>query len=236
MYNSILVIFMMNKTIKIALDGPSGSGKSTLAKLLSKKYGFVYIDTGALYRTIGLFVAEHSLESTDRDGIVKLLPELKLDIKLENGGGQTYLGLRAVGDEIRTPLISKYASDVSKIPEVREFLLDTQRVIAENHDVIMDGRDIGTVILPNAQVKLFVIASPEARARRRFIELTEEKGINTTYEEVLADMKWRDANDAERDVAPCVPAEDAILFDNSDYTIDEMVEKAAEIIDGIIGK
>lgn len=225
----------MSKTIKIALDGPSGSGKSTLAKNLAKRYGFVYIDTGALYRTIGLFVSEKGIASDDAKSIVAVLPEIRLEMRLENGGGVVYLGGKRIGDEIRTPLCSKYASDVSKIPEVRAFLLETQRSIARENNVIMDGRDIGTVILPDAQVKMFVTASIEARAKRRTVEL-EQKGVATTYEEVLADMKWRDENDKNRDIAPAVPAEDAIMFDNSDIGIEETVAKAAEIIDGVLGR
>ena len=226
---------MVNKTIKIALDGPSGSGKSTLAKHLAKHYGFVYIDTGALYRTIGLFVSEKGIASDDAEKIIAVLPEIHIEMRREQGGGVVYLGGRKIGDEIRTPLCSKYASDVSKIPEVRAFLLDTQRSIASENNVIMDGRDIGTVILPDAQVKLFMVASPEARASRRFEEL-KARGVETTYEEVLSDMKWRDNNDSSRKIAPAIPAEDAVMFDNSEYTIDEMVDAAVEIIDGIINK
>lgn len=226
---------MENKTIKIALDGPSGSGKSTLAKHLAKHYGFVYIDTGALYRTIGLFVSEKGVASDDKENIIALLPEIHIEMRLENGGNAVYLDGRLIGDEIRTPLCSKYASDVSKIPEVRAFLLETQRSIARENNVIMDGRDIGTVILPDAQVKLFVIASPEARADRRYKELCL-RGVETTYEEVLSEMQWRDANDSQRDIAPCVPAEDAVMFDNSGLDIDGMVAKAIELIDGILNK
>jgi cytidylate kinase len=223
----------MTNTFKIALDGPSGSGKSTLAKNLAKHYGFVYIDTGALYRTIGLFVAERGIASDDKDAIVACLPLINIEMKLENGGGVVYLGGKRIGNEIRTPLCSKYASDVSKIPEVRAFLLETQRDIARKNNVIMDGRDIGTVILPDAQVKIFVTASIEARAKRRFAEL-QERGDSATFEEVLADMKWRDANDSGRDIAPAIPAEDAIMFDNSGLNIDETVAHAVEIIDKVI--
>ncbi len=226
---------MENKTIKIALDGPSGSGKSTLAKQLAKHYGFVYIDTGALYRTIGLFVSEKGVASDDKENIVALLPEIHIEMRLEDGGNAVYLDGRRVGNEIRTPLCSKYASDVSKIPEVRAFLLDTQRSIARENNVIMDGRDIGTVILPDAQVKLFVIASPESRADRRYKELCE-RGVETTYEEVLSEMKWRDANDSQRDIAPCVPADDAVMFDNSGLNIEEMVQAAIKLVDGILNK
>jgi len=223
---------MITKTFKIALDGPSGSGKSTLAKNLAKHYGFVYIDTGALYRTIGLFVAERGIASDDVKSIIACLPEIKIEMKLINGGGAVYLGNKLIGNEIRTPLISKYASDVSKIPEVREFLLETQRSIARENNVIMDGRDIGTVILPDAQVKMFVTASIEARAKRRYAELCE-RGVETTYEAVLSDMQWRDANDSGREIAPAIPAEDAIMFDNSGLNIAQTVEKAIEIIDKI---
>lgn len=232
-YNLILVMFMFLNTFKIALDGPSGSGKSTLAKNLAKHYGFVYIDTGALYRTIGLFVSERGIASDDAPSIAALLPEMHIEMRLENGGGVVYLGDRRIGDEIRTPLCSKYASDVSKIPEVRAFLLETQRSIARENNVIMDGRDIGTVILPDAQVKIFVTASIEARAKRRTAEL-DQKGVKTTYEEVLADMKWRDANDKNRDIAPAVPAEDAVMFDNSELNIEETLAHAIEIIDKVI--
>ncbi len=224
---------MAEKTKKIALDGPSGSGKSTLAKNLARHYGFVYIDTGALYRTIGLFVCNRGIESTDAQGIISCLPDIKIEMKLENGGGAVYLGGKRIGDEIRTPIISKYASDVSKVPEVREFLLETQRAIARENNVIMDGRDIGTVILPDAQAKLFVFASAEARAKRRYAELLE-RGVDTTYESVLADMQWRDANDSQREIAPAIPAEDAVMFDNSLMDIDEMVQNAIKIIDKVI--
>lgn len=224
---------MTEKTKKIALDGPSGSGKSTLAKNLARHYGFVYIDTGALYRTIGLFVCERGIASDDVEGIVSCLPDIKIEMKLENGGGAVYLGGRRIGDEIRTPIISKYASDVSKVPAVREFLLETQRAIARENNVIMDGRDIGTVILPDAQAKLFVFASAEARAKRRYAELIG-RGVDTTYESVLADMQWRDANDSQREIAPAIPAEDAIMFDNSLMNVDEMVQSAIKIIDKVI--
>lgn len=224
---------MVKETIKIALDGPSGSGKSTLAKNLAKHYGFVYIDTGALYRTIGLFVSQKGVASDDAENIVALLPEIHIEMRLEDGGNAVYLDGKRIGDEIRTPLCSKYASDVSKIPEVRAFLLETQRSIARENNVIMDGRDIGTVILPDAQVKIFVVASPEARASRRFKELTE-KGVATTYEEVLSEMKWRDANDSGRDIAPCVPAPDAVMFDNSGLDIQQTMEEAVKIIDKVI--
>jgi cytidylate kinase len=221
--------FMSKSTIKIALDGPSGSGKSTMAKLLAKELGFVYIDTGALYRTIGLYVFEKGLGSEDKEAIIALLAEIDITMRLVDGGGVIYLNGKQIGDEIRTPVISKYASDVSKIPEVRTFLLDLQRSIAAENNVIMDGRDIGTVILPDAQVKIFMTADNETRARRRYNELIE-KGQDVKYEDVLADIIWRDKNDRERDIAPAVPAEDAIIHDNSGLSIEENLEMLKKII------
>ncbi len=222
---------MTNKTIKIALDGPSGSGKSTMAKLLAKDMGYVYIDTGALYRTIGLYVWRKGLASHDKEGIVALLPEISITMRLVDGGGVVFLNGEQIGDEIRTPEISKYASDVSKIPEVRDFLLELQRNIAGTNNVIMDGRDIGTVVLPDAQVKIFMVANDETRARRRYKELLE-KGQDVKYEDVLADIRWRDKNDREREVAPAVPAEDAIIHDNSGTSIQENLEELKKIIIG----
>ncbi|MBR0232127.1 MAG: (d)CMP kinase [Clostridia bacterium] len=225
---------MVKRRINIALDGPSGSGKSTLAKNLARELGFVYIDTGALYRTVGLFVAEHGFEPGDAAGAVSVLSHTKITMRLIDGGGKVFLGTREIGGEIRTPEMSRYASDVSKVPEVREFLLETQREIARENDVVMDGRDIGTVILPKAQVKIFVTASPEARAERRYKELVE-KGEKTTYEEVLADMLWRDKNDSSREIAPCVPAKDAVVLDNSKLGIKETVDAALEIFHKKVG-
>lgn len=180
--------------LSIAIDGPSASGKSTLAKVLAEKYGFIYIDTGALYRTVGLYVHELCLSSQDAEAIVAALPEIHIEMQLRDGRGEVYLNGRPVGDEIRTPVCSLYASDVSKLPEVRAFLLSLQRDIAAKHNVVMDGRDIGTVILPDADVKLFMSASDEERARRRWRELND-KGIRTTLSEVMTEMRSRDEND-----------------------------------------
>lgn len=227
-------MFMFLNTFKIALDGPSGSGKSTLAKNLAKHYGFVYIDTGALYRTIGLFVSERGIASDDAPSIVALLPEIHIEMRLENGGGVVYLGDRRIGDEIRTPLCSKYASDVSKIPEVRAFLLETQRSIARENNVIMDGRDIGTVILPDAQLKIFLTATAEERAMRRTNELIE-KGQNAVYEQILADIKERDERDSSRAIAPLKPADDAILFNNTGYTPEQSLSELLLIVKDKLG-
>ena len=214
----------------VAIDGPSGSGKSTLAKALAKKYGFIYVDTGALYRAIGLYIQNKCLMSTDVDGIIASLPEIRIEMRLNDGQSEVWLNGSPVGDEIRTPMSSIYASDVSKIPQVRQFLLSLQRDIAAANSVIMDGRDIGTVILPDAQVKIFMTASDEKRALRRYNELIS-KGIKTTYDEVLKDVKWRDENDQNRTVAPAVPAPDAVFLDNSGLDAAETVDAASAIID-----
>lgn len=214
---------------QIAIDGPSGAGKSTLAKILSKKLGFIYVDTGALYRSIGLYVAKKGVAPDDKAGVIALLPEIDLALTYREGVQVVLLNGEDVGESIRTPQMSMYASAVSAIPEVRTFLLDTQRNIAKTNNVIMDGRDIGTVILPEAQVKIFLVSSFEARAERRVKELAE-KGIATTYEEVLADMIQRDRNDSTRAVAPAVPAKDAVHLDNSHLTLEGTVEAALAII------
>ena len=225
----------MNKPINIAIDGPSGSGKSTLASMIAAHYGFIYIDTGAMYRTVGLYIQRKGFASDDKEAIVSVLPEINIDMVLMNGKGVVTLDGVPVGDEIRTPKSSMYASDVSKIPEVRAFLLDLQRDIAKRRSTVMDGRDIGTVILPNAQVKLFLIADDTVRAHRRYIELLE-KGEKVTEEDVLSDMRRRDKNDSGREVCPAVAAEDAILLDNSDLSAEATFEKAKEIIDGVLAK
>lgn len=215
--------------MKIALDGPSGAGKSTVAKALAKRLGIIYVDTGALYRTIGLFVKEKGVDKSDRDGVISLLPKIDLNMEFTNGEQIITLNGSRVGDEIRTGEIAMYASAVSAIPEVRAFLLNTQRDIAAKNSVVMDGRDIGTVILPDAEVKVFMVASPEARARRRYLELSA-KGESCTLEGVLADIVERDKNDSTRKTAPCVPAEDAVIFDNSDYDIEGSVDEVIKII------
>ena len=223
----------MKKIINVAIDGPSGSGKSTLASALAKRYDLIYIDTGALYRTVGLYIQRKGIASTDTEAIIAALDGIDISMRLIDGKGVVFLGGEPVGDEIRTPKSSMYASDVSRIPEVRAYLLDLQRDIAKSNSTVMDGRDIGTVILPNADVKLFLTAGVEERARRRTLEL-KEKQPDITFEEVLADMTKRDKNDSGRKIAPAVPAEDAIFLDNGGLTIEETVEKAAEIIDGVL--
>ena len=221
---------MRTERVNIAIDGPSGSGKSTLAKLIAERYGFIYIDTGAIYRTIGLFVMRQGVERTDAASIIALLPQMKIEIILENGGGVVVLNGERMGAAIRTPECSLYASDVSKIPEVREYILELQRETARKNDCVMDGRDIGTVLLPDAQVKIFLFASPERRAERRCAEL-RAAGKDVSIEEVLADMRWRDENDKNRKIAPAVPAPDAVLLDNGDLDIEGTLYAACEIIE-----
>ena len=217
------------KKIRIALDGPSGAGKSTIAKMVAEKLGIVYVDTGALYRTVGLYSIENGIAETDIDDIIESLSKIDIRLAYEDGTQKVYLNGSDVGDRIRTPLASKYASYVSKIPEVRAFLLDVQRSIAAEGGVIMDGRDIGTVIMPDADVKLFMEASAKARAHRRYEELMQ-KGDTSTEEEVLKDIIKRDSNDQNRAASPAIPADDAIFLDNSEYTPEETLNVALKII------
>ncbi len=211
------------KKIRIALDGPSGAGKSTIAKRVAEKLGLVYVDTGALYRTVGLYSIENGIASDDSDAIVASLEKIKIELTYENGAQKVYLNGSDVGNKIRTPQASLYAAAVSKLPPVRAFLLDLQRNLAEKGGVIMDGRDIGTVIMPDAELKVFMTATPEARAKRRCLEL-EEKGMPQAYEDVLADIIARDKSDSERETSPCRPADDAEYFVNDEYGIEESAD------------
>ena len=220
---------------QIAIDGPSGAGKSTVAKALAAKMGIVYVDTGALYRTIGYYVRSKDTDPKNAEAVEALLPQIELKLGYENGTQQVYLNGEAMGDRIRTPEMSMYASAVSAIPAVRAFLLETQRSIARENSVVMDGRDIGTVILPNANVKIFLTASDECRAMRRYEEL-KAKGIETDYESVLSDMIQRDRNDRNRTVAPAVAAPDAVTFDNSGMSPDECSEAILKLVREKIGQ
>ena len=216
--------------IKIAIDGPGGAGKSTVAKAVAKKIGIVYVDTGALYRTVGYYVKAKGIDPHDRVEVPAILGEISIEVKYENGTQNVYLNGENPGDKIRTAEMSMYASAVSAIPEVRAFLLDTQRDIAKKNSVIMDGRDIGTVILPDAEVKIFMTASAECRATRRYKELLE-RGADVKFEDVLREMNERDHNDSTRDVAPTAAAPDAVLLDNSDMTFEESVAAVIAIVD-----
>ena len=217
------------KHINIAIDGPGGAGKSTTAKAVAKKLDILYVDTGALYRTIGLYVRSKNVDPKDAEGVSALLPEINLEVKYENGAQHVYLNGVDHGDAIRTPEMSMYASLVSAIPAVRAFLLEAQKDIARKNSVVMDGRDIGTVILPDAEVKIFMTASAECRAKRRYDELIA-RGQTVKFEDVLAEMNQRDGQDSSRAIAPTKAADDAILFDNSDYTFEQSVAKIIEII------
>ena len=214
--------------MQIAIDGPSGAGKSSVAKAVAAKLGIVYVDTGALYRTIGYYVRQQGITREDVAGMEACLPHITIEVRYENGAQHVYLNGEDLGDRIREPEISMYASAVSAVPAVRAFLLDTQRDIAAKNSVIMDGRDIGTVILPKADVKVFLFASPEARAKRRTAEL-QGKGIAACSEDVLREMKERDDNDRNREVAPAVAAEDAVMLDNSDLTIEQTADRIIDL-------
>ena len=204
-------------SIAIAIDGPAGAGKSSLSKEVAKELSFIYVDTGALYRTIGLATSRKGISKDDKDGIVSLLDEIEVKLAFNDEGTQiVLLNGEDVSGFIRTPQASMYASAVSAIPEVRAFLLDLQRNMAKNDNVIMDGRDIGTVVLPDAKIKIFLTASAEKRAMRRYKE-NIEKGIEVSYEEVLKDVNERDYNDSHRAIAPLKPADDSVIVDTSDY-------------------
>lgn len=209
--------------IQIAIDGPGGAGKSTVAKEVARRLGIVYVDTGALYRTVGLYVAEKDVDPKNAEAVSALLPQIHIEVRYEDGAQHVYLNGVDHGDRIRTPQMSMYASAVSAIPAVRAFLLETQKEIARKNSVIMDGRDIGTVILPNADLKIFMTASPECRARRRYDELIA-KGQTVNFEDVLREMNERDHQDSTREIAPAEAAPDAIVFDNSGYTVSESAD------------
>lgn len=217
------------KKISIAIDGPSGAGKSTIAKIIAKDLGFTYVDTGAIYRTVGLHVFRAGKNPKSAEEVGALLPEINIKIKHEGGVQRIYLNGEDVSEKIREHHISRYASDVSAIPAVREFLLGMQRAFADNENVIMDGRDIGTVVLPNARIKIFLTASNEDRARRRHAELVS-KGQDVSYEKVLSDMKERDEQDSGRAVAPLTAAPDAIKIDTTGNTLEESVRVIKNVI------
>ena len=217
-------------SIAIAIDGPAGAGKSTIARLAAKELGFIYVDTGALYRTIGLAAFRRSLTAEDKDAIIEMLTAIKVELAVNEKHEQiVLLDGEDVSGLIRTPEISMMASAVSAIPEVRAFLLDLQRDMAHTNNVIMDGRDIGTVVLPDAKIKIFLSASPECRARRRYDELIE-KGMDVKYEDILSDVIARDYADSHRDIAPLKPADDAIMVDTSGEDLETSVNKLLTIM------
>ena len=215
--------------IRIAIDGPSGSGKSTLAKAVAKKLGIIYVDTGALYRTIGYHVYLNGKDPHNAEQVESLLSGINIELKYENGAQRVILNGEDLGDKIRMPEMSMYASAVSTIPAVREFLLEMQKSLSRENSVVMDGRDIGTVIIPDADLKIFLTASNETRAKRRTLEL-QSKGVDASYEDVLADMIERDKQDKNREIAPAVPADDAIMFDNSEMGVEESLDEIVRLL------
>lgn len=220
----------MNGRYSVAIDGPSGAGKSSLAKRCAAALGFVYADTGAIYRTVGLAVERAGVDRRSESAVAVLLPGLDIKVAYDKGGEQRmYLNGEDVSALIRRPEISILASDVSALPAVRAFLLEMQRKMARENNIIMDGRDIGTVVLPQAQVKIFLTASAEARAERRLLQL-KEKGIEESYDKVLEDIRYRDAQDSGRAAAPLRAAEDAVRLDTSDIDFDESYRRMCAII------
>ncbi len=215
--------------ISIAIDGPSGAGKSTLAKMMAKEFGFIYVDTGAMYRAIGLYVCRKGVQTSDIPGVIACLDDISVDIRYVDGAQHVFLNDEDVSGLIRTEEISRYASAVSAIPEVRVFLLSLQRTLAQNSDVIMDGRDIGTVVLPDAPIKVFLTANDSDRAMRRYTEL-KERGEDVTFEGVLANLRERDRHDSERAAAPLRPAEDAVLLDTTGIGLEESAAMLKDII------
>lgn len=218
-------------SIAIAIDGPAGAGKSTIAKAAAKHLGFIYVDTGAMYRAIGLNCLRNGIDPTDAQAVTALLADTKVSLARDEQKNQlVILNGEDVSGLIRTPEVSMAASRASAIPDVRAFLLSLQRDMAKEYDVIMDGRDIGTVVLPDAKVKIFLTASAEIRARRRYDELIE-KGEDVKYEAVLADVIERDNNDMNRPIAPLKPAQDSVLCDTSDLTLEESIDLLIKTIE-----
>lgn len=222
--------------ISVAIDGPSGAGKSTISRKAAELYGFIYVDTGAIYRTIGLASKLYGIDADNSAAVVEMLPKLSIKMMYNDAGEQRmYLDGNDVSRDIRLPEVSMLASKVSAIPEVRAFLIEMQRSMAREHDVIMDGRDIGTVILPDADLKIFLTADAEDRARRRYDELTA-KGIECSFDEVLADMIKRDEQDTARAAAPLKPADDAVLLDTSGNTLGQSIEAVCGLISEKTGR
>lgn len=215
--------------LSIAIDGPAGAGKSTIARTAAGALHFIYVDTGALYRAIGCHGLQVGADLTDTAAIKALLPGLQVDLRFVEGQQRVFVGGEDVSDFIRSPQVSKAASQVSAVQEVRDFLMETQRSLARKNNVIMDGRDIGTVVLPDADLKIFLTASPEARAQRRCKELAE-KGNPMPYEEVLRDIQQRDYDDSHREAAPLKQAADAVLVDTSELNLAESVDAVCTLI------
>lgn len=220
---------MSNNVINVAIDGPAGAGKSTISRAAAKAIGFIYVDTGALYRTVGVNALRKGIDTKDKAAVAATLGDISVDLVFENGEQKVLLNGENVSEEIRTPPASMAASDVSAVPEVRAFLFDLQRDIAKRNNCIMDGRDIGTVVLPDARVKIFLTASPESRAMRRYKELIE-KGSQVEYKDVLEDLIERDYNDSHREIAPLKPAEDGVIVDTTNLNLEESINEIIRIV------
>ena len=219
-------------TINIAIDGPAGAGKSTIAKMVSAKLGYIYVDTGALYRTVALYITENNIPDED---VEKALEKADVSLRFIDGAQRVFLGDRDVSDLIRTPEISMAASRTSAIPAVRADLFETQQKIARENNIIMDGRDIGTVVLPNADVKIFLTASAEERANRRYKELAEKPDC-PPYEDILKDIIQRDYQDMHREIAPLKQAEDAVLVDTTELNLEQSAEAIVKVIKDKTGR
>ena len=215
--------------IAVAIDGPAGAGKSSIARKVAEEIGFIYVDTGALYRSIGLHMLKKHIFPGDEQAVPKELEHVDIALEFKDGEQRVILFGEDVSDLIRTSEVSRASSQVSAIPAVREFLLELQKNMAKTHNVIMDGRDIGTVVLPDAQVKVFLTASAEERAKRRHKEMLE-KGNEADLSAILEEIKERDERDANREIAPLVPAEDAVIVDTTGMTMQEVIDKLKEFI------
>lgn len=220
--------------ISIAIDGPAGAGKSTIAKAVAKQLEYIYADTGALYRSIALNAINSGTNTDNEAEINELLSNTKVEIKFIDGEQRVFLNSQDVSDKIRTTEVSMMASKVSAIAAVRDFLLELQRGLARENNVIMDGRDIGTVVLPQAQVKIFLTASAQCRAKRRYKDYLAAGNTKESYEQILADIQRRDYNDSHRAVAPLKPAEDSVIVDTSDDTLEQSVEKITAVVNSKI--
>lgn len=214
--------------MKIAIDGPAGAGKSTISKEVAKKLGYIYIDTGAMYRAVGLAAVRKGIDTKDADGVSSILDDIDITISHDKTGQRIYLNSEDVSEAIRMPEISVAASNVATIVSVRKKLVAIQRELAEKTDVVMDGRDIGTYVLPDAEAKIYLTASVEERATRRYKELCE-KGVECDLESVKADMEYRDKNDSGRDFAPLKAAEDSVIVDSTDMSIEQTIDKICSI-------
>ncbi len=222
--------------VSIAIDGPAGAGKSTIAKIAAKQLSFIYVDTGALYRAVGLASVIKGTDIKNIEEVKELLKEIEVKLAFKDGNQIVLLNNEDVSGKIRTPQISMKASDISAIPLVRDFLLDLQRDIAKENNVIMDGRDIATVVLPNAQVKIFLTATSECRAKRRYDQLLES-GVKADYDEILKDIETRDYNDSHREIAPLKPCEDSVIIDTTGEQLETSVKRLVDVMTtGIQGK